>query len=453
MTRIDVGHWCDRLTVLAEKHGVPGAQLGILVDGVVSEVAVGVLNLGTGVENTPDALFQLGSISKVWTATLVMQLVDEGRLDLDAPVVGYLPELTLADPRVTARVTMRHLLTHTSGIDGDHFLDCGAGEDCLARYVASLAGLALPLPVGAAMSYCNTGYSLAGRVLEVLEGKSWDEVLQDRLVKPLGLTHTWTLPGDVIRYRNALGHLTHPDGSVQPAGQWGLWRTAGPAGLVCAPVRESLAFAGMHLAGGLAPDGTRVLSAASVAAMQAPQVAVADPYTLGAHWGLGWILFDWERGVYGHDGSTIGQNSYLRIIPDRNLALALSCNGGSAAELYYDLFNELLTDLADLRIPDRLEPTPGHPIDTTVLGTYEREGTRIEITRRDAQSHRMQVRMDGPLDIRLPAMDLDLVMRPFADRIWVVGPADAAVWTTAVLFDIGDRAYLHFNARATPRVS
>ena len=97
------------------------------------------LNKDTGVEATTDSVFQIGSITKVWTATVAMQLVDEGLLDLDAPVADVLPELRLADPDVAKRVTMRHLLTHTSGIDGDVFTDTGRGDDCLEKYVAQLA--------------------------------------------------------------------------------------------------------------------------------------------------------------------------------------------------------------------------------------------------------------------------------------------------------------------------
>src|SRR5215472_11820791 len=121
--RIDAEHWQRRLVALAERHHVPGAALGILrvrpghQDELV-EAASGVLNKDTGVEVTNDTVFQIGSITKVWTTTVLMQLVDEGLLDLDAPVVEVLPELRLADADVTKQVTVRHLLTHTSGIDG-----------------------------------------------------------------------------------------------------------------------------------------------------------------------------------------------------------------------------------------------------------------------------------------------------------------------------------------------
>ena len=103
-----------------------------------------------------------------------MQLVDEGLLDLDTPVVEVLPELRLADPDVTKQVTMRHLLTHTSGIDGDVFTDTGRGDDCLEKYVDLLADAAQNHPLGATWSYCNSGFSLLGRVIEKLTGKTWD---------------------------------------------------------------------------------------------------------------------------------------------------------------------------------------------------------------------------------------------------------------------------------------
>ncbi len=99
-----------------------------------------------------------------------MQLVDEGLLDLDAPVAEVLPGFRVADPDVTRSVTTRHLLTHTSGIDGDVFTDTGRGDDCLERYVAGMAEVAQNHPLGATWSYCNSGYILAGRIVEHLTG-------------------------------------------------------------------------------------------------------------------------------------------------------------------------------------------------------------------------------------------------------------------------------------------
>ncbi|MDX6229616.1 MAG: hypothetical protein QOI76_3006, partial [Frankiales bacterium] len=106
-----------RLEELIARHGVPGASVAVLAGGQVATAAAGVLNVATDVAATDDALFQIGSITKVYTASLVMQLVEEGRVQLDAPVVTYLPELKLADTEVAEAVTLRHLLTHTSGIE------------------------------------------------------------------------------------------------------------------------------------------------------------------------------------------------------------------------------------------------------------------------------------------------------------------------------------------------
>src|SRR4051812_32194223 len=119
--------------------GLPGASAAVLVDGEVIEAAAGVLNVRTGVEATTDSLFQIGSITKVYTTTLIMQLVDAGLVDIDAPVRTYIPSFRVADDAASAAITVRHLLTHTSGFDGgDFFFDGGRGDDTMERYVAGL---------------------------------------------------------------------------------------------------------------------------------------------------------------------------------------------------------------------------------------------------------------------------------------------------------------------------
>src|SRR6478735_1304667 len=249
--RVDRVHWQRRLEVLAKKHHVPGAQLGILDGDEVVDVAYGVLNKRTGQPATTDSVFQIGSISKVWTATVVMQLIDEGLIALDTPVVEAIPELHLSSPEVTKQLTIWHLLTHTSGIDGDVFTDTGRGDDCLEKYTELLADVAQNHPLGATWSYCNSGWSLLGRVIEVLTGKTWDEAMRDRLYTPLGLTHTMTLPEEAILYAAAVGHVD-ADGEQIPTPVWDLPRSVGPAGLIKSTVRDVLAFAKLHLDGGAA---------------------------------------------------------------------------------------------------------------------------------------------------------------------------------------------------------
>jgi CubicO group peptidase (beta-lactamase class C family) len=204
---VDLAGWRPRLDELVRRHQVPGASLAVLAGGEVTTLATGVLHKGTGVEVTTDSLFQIGSMTKAYTATVVLALVDQGLAGVDTPVAELLPGFRVADPEVSRRVTLRHLLCHTSGINGDFFLDTGRGDDCLARYVEACAGLEQSHPLGATFSYCNSGYVILGRVIEQLTGAVWDAALAEHLAAPLGLAHTWTLPEDVLRFRAAMGHV------------------------------------------------------------------------------------------------------------------------------------------------------------------------------------------------------------------------------------------------------
>lgn len=460
--RVDAAHWQRRLGVLAARHRVPGASLGILRvhrDGEdeLVEAAYGVLNKDTGVRTTTDSVFQIGSISKVWTATVAMQLVDEGLLDLDAPIIEWLPELRLADPGVTKQVTPRHLLTHTSGIDGDVFTDTGRGDDCLEKYVAHLGAVAQNHPLGATWSYCNAGFSLIGRVIERLTGGTWDKAMSDRIFRPLGLRHTGTLPEEAMLHRFAVGHVATGSAEPAPVPVWGLPRSLGPAGLINSTVADVLAFARLHLTGGLAADGTRVLSEASAAAMADQQAELPDKHSLGDSWGLGWIRFGWGgRRLFGHDGNTIGQSAFLRVLPDEELAITLLTNGGNARDLYEDLFRELFAELADVAMPMPLAP-PAEPLTVDIqrhMGRYERASTQIEVFA-GADGPTLRVTLTGPLAELTPDPVQEFALTPVDARgdLFVVREPRERTWTPVTFYGLatGER-YLHLGSRATPKV-
>src|SRR6266536_3344804 len=202
---LNAANWTTRLNELATEANVPGAALGIWSDGQEIVAAHGVLNAATQVPVTTDSVFQVGSITKIWTATMIMQLV-EGLLSLDATVSEVLPGARLGTADVGGQVTVLHLLTHTSGIDGDIFTDTGRGDDCVERYVGLLAEVPSVFAPGATYSYCNSGYVLLGRIIEVIDGQSWDESLRARLTGPLAATQTVTLPEEAILRRAAVGH-------------------------------------------------------------------------------------------------------------------------------------------------------------------------------------------------------------------------------------------------------
>jgi dipeptidyl aminopeptidase/acylaminoacyl peptidase/CubicO group peptidase (beta-lactamase class C family) len=454
--RIDGTHWQQRLSRLAERHKVPGAQLGILRVGAdgrdeLVQAVHGVLHVRTGAPATTDALFQIGSITKVWTATVAMALVDDGLLALDTPIVDVLPELRLATPEVTKSVTLRHLLTHTSGIDGDVFTDTGRGDDCLQRYAEILGEAGQNHPLGATFSYCNSGFSLLGRVIEKVTGQTWDQAVRDRLSTPLGLGHTVTLPEEALLHAAAMGH-DERDGELVPAAAWGLPRSVGPAGLVTSTVADVLAFARMHLTGGVTADGTRILSADSAAAMTAHQADLPDKHILGDSWGLGWIRFGWDgHRLIGHDGNTLGQAAFLRLLREQGLAVALLTNGGHTRDLYQDLYREIFAEVAGIEMPQPFAP-PVEPATVDVapfVGVYERAGVRMEVE----DGPLLRTTLTGPLAELEPNPIVEYPMVPVGPALFAVKPPEAQTWAPVTFYELptGER-YVHFGVRATPKV-
>lgn len=457
---IDAAHWQRRLTALAKRHNVPGAQLGILRfaegrDDELVTLGTGTLskNIRTGAPVTEDSIFQIGSISKVWTATVIMRLVEEGKLSLETPVIDVLPDLQLINDELTHGITIRHLLTHTSGLDGDVFTDTGRGDDNLELYVASLVDAAQNHPIGATWSYCNAGFSVLGRVIEVLTGKTWDAAMRDMLFTPLGLTHTVTLPEEAILYAAAVGHVDTPDGQiVTPA--WGLQRSAGPAGLITARVADLLTFARLHMAGGVAKDGERLLTEETVAEMQAFQADLPDKDSLGDSWGLGWIRFDWngER-LYGHDGNTLGQAAFMRIHAGTGLAVGLLTNGGNTHDLYEDLYREIFAELGDLDMKHPLvAPEEPAAVDLDAhVGVYERASVRMEILR-DSEGPRLRTEVLGHLAALVPDPVEEYPLYPVSEDRYLLRPPGTETWMPVTFYSLPTgEEYVHFGARATPK--
>lgn len=360
---------------LVAERGVPGAAVAVLKDGEVVDAAAGLLSTATKVEATPDSVFQIGSITKVWTATLVMQLVDDGLLDLDRPLRDYLPEFRIADETAAAVITTRQLLSHQAGFEGDVFTDTGRGDDAIEKYVASLADLPQIFRPGELFAYNNAGYSVLGRLIEVLREKTWEDALMEHLAVPLGLTHVSPSAYEAILHRVAVGHVgPGEDGIETPAPLWALVRSNEPAGSMLAMrARELVAFAKMHLDGGAAGDGTQVLSEASVAAMQRKQVDLPRITGMGDAWGIGWEIFvEGDQPIIGHDGGTVGQSSFLRIVPAAGLAVVLLTNGGDVMGLFDDVVKRIVRDAGGAELHGfPTPPAEPHPVDPVpFVGSY-----------------------------------------------------------------------------------
>jgi CubicO group peptidase (beta-lactamase class C family) len=438
------------------RHGVVGAALAVGRGDEIFEAATGLVNRNTGVEVTVDSVFQIGSITKLFTTTLIMQLVDEGSLELDVPVKRYLPEFQVADPKATEEITPAHLLCHTSGIDGDFFQDTGCGDDCVERYVLACAALPQLHPPGEMLSYCNAGFMIAGRIIEKLRGRPWHEVIGERIFAPLGLFSMGTEAEQAILHRAAVGHMGLGEEETQVVIPiWRLARSNAPAGSTpFARARDLIAFARLHLQGGTALDGTAILSPESVRRMQERRVVLPE-HADADGWGLGWMLFDWsgER-LIGHDGSTIGQASFLRVHPASGVGVSLLTTGGDAKSLYREIFQEVLGTLCGVSL--RAAPEQSETIEVPLAryaGRYERLATGYEVAVENGSLVLDAVGRRPPMSLLPPARS---ALRAIAPDAFVVEHPGALV-SSPILFshfdEDGHPGYLHAGLRAAPRLN
>jgi CubicO group peptidase (beta-lactamase class C family) len=354
----------ERVAEAMARLHVPGVAVGLVLDGQEHAAGFGVTSVEHPLPVDADTLFQIGSTTKTVTATVAMRLVEHGRLDLDAPVRTYLPGLRLADEGVGARVTLRHLFTHTGGWAGDHFPDTGDGDDALARAVAGMAGVPQLTPLGEVWSYNNAGFYLAGRVIEVVTGRTYEAAVRELLLDPLGMDRSCFFAADAITRRVAVGHLVR-EARPEVARPWALARAAHPAGGLTSSVRDLLRYARFHLGDGTAADGTRLLAEEALTRMRTPLV----PGGMGVdeRVGLTWMLTD-LRGTDGtpgarrvrHGGATYGQLSALVLVPERGFALALLTNANRGGQLHAEVAGWALGHYLGLAAPEpeRLDLSP-----------------------------------------------------------------------------------------------
>ncbi len=367
------------------EYDIPAISLAVWKENTLHQAAAGILNLNTGVTATTDSIFQIGSITKVMTTCLVMQLVDEGKVELDKPVKTYLRDFQVADEEATHRITVRQLLNHTSGMAGDYFPDdLNDQGNLIARYVDRCSLLPLAHPVGKLSSYSNSGFAVAGRLVEVVRGISWYQAMRDYVYQPLGMHHAIAEPRDMIYYRTAIGHVQGDKGEWKVPEQ--AYLTLGHAPVGSTPMmtaHDLMTFARAHLDEGKSQTGQRWLSPAAIAAMQASEVLLPKHSQVGDHFaGLGWRIATLHNGtrIVSHNGATMGFLSSLQVIPSQNTAFAILINGYNRAVI--DLVTETL--MAGIAGLDIREPEVNHyPLSNDAIqryvGTYDSMDRRIDI--------------------------------------------------------------------------
>ena len=323
----------SRLAASIQRHQVPGASAAVFRGGQWEVAATGVTNVTTGVDVTPETVMHIGSITKVLNATLVMQLVDEGRVELAAPLKRYLPDFQVADRAATELITVEMLLNHTSGIDGEYFPDAGPDAERIEDVIPLIARQGQIHAPGTELSYCNSGAVLAGYLVQRLLGKSWYSLIEERIFKPLELQHSVVQPANALLHRAAVGHfLLGKDATNTRTSFPFLNPSFAPAGATAMLSAQDLAtFALAHANDGVGANGQRLVSAESARRMQR-QSAVWRGVGAGG-FGLGWMTFD--KGIVGHDGGGPGIVSWLYIDPAaKTVAVVLTnaAHGGSVLD-------------------------------------------------------------------------------------------------------------------------
>lgn len=448
----------EQLTEALADHGVPGAVVGIVRGDEQAIVAAGVGNVSTGVDCTPQTIFQIGSISKVYTATLVLQLVQAGLVELDEPVRGALQEFRVADDSATLTITPRHLLSHTSGIQGDHFIDCGRNPDALWRFVSTLEDVGQLHAPDDLFSYCNAGYGVLGRLVEEATGDHFTRALQRRLLRPLDVQRTVTLAEQAIVHRVAAGHR-RVDGAhvVQP---WTLARFNVPIGGILADAADVLAVARLHLSGGKSASGTQVVPGRALVEMREPQVDVPG----GGAWGLGWELSEWDgHPVLAHSGDTVGQRCFLRLVPDLDAAVVVLTNSPIGDFVASTLFASVGNDVLGLTTAPEPEPlaVEERPDPDACSGIYERMHQRLAIAGGKNATLRMTIIPDELFSMA-GMRERTLTLEPVGEGRYTALDPDTGIRqaVTMTASDEDDETddparprFVHFGRRAHARIA
>jgi CubicO group peptidase (beta-lactamase class C family) len=287
-----------------------------------------------------DTLFRIGSITKTFTGTTVMRLVEQGTLDLDTPVRTYLPDFQTADPAVAPRVTLRQLLNHSAGWLGDYYEDTGPGDDAHARYAAGMARLPQLTPLGTVFHYNNAAVALAGHVLEAVTGSTYEHAVRELLLEPLGLAHSFFFSDEIVGFNVAASHDVVDGQPVVCPTFWRKSRNLHPTGGLISSARDLLQYARFHLGDGTAPDGTRLLSEASLVAMRSNPGPGGTLFVELDGVGVNWMLRPSAEGVriVEHGGTLDGQLSGFLMVPERGFALTVLTNSEGGSQLRNDLF-------------------------------------------------------------------------------------------------------------------
>jgi D-alanyl-D-alanine carboxypeptidase len=349
---------------LRQRQGVPSVVIAAIRDGrLIYTKSYGLRDREHGLPAHTDTFYEIGSITKQFTAAAILQLQEAGKLDIDQPLATYLPTAPHA-----SEVTLRQLLTHTSGLH-DYFDGPDAELDTLAarpitfdRLMARIADLPLDFPPGSRWSYSNTGYALLGKVIETVSGESYRAYLQRHMFDPLGMTRTFTVADEAHLRNMAVGYRHVGDQLKRELPVDITW--AGPAGLIVSTLGD-LAIWDAAL-----PSG-KVVAPASYDAMVTPFMTSASG---SAGYGLGMFVDSaYDQPRIGHTGGSLGFTTADEYFPRQHLRLIAFTNSGDRSPepgevVTNALFADLEPELA--RTATRSAPGEDKSVTEVVQATF-----------------------------------------------------------------------------------
>lgn len=369
---------------------VAGAVVGVAVGDEQVLLAHGSANLNTGQEFTTDTGWLLGSVTKVLTTTLLLRQVESGSIDLDAPVIRYLPEFAVRDADATTQITVRMLVNHTNGIDADSLMPTEVrGRDAARSYIAHLPRLGCVFEPGTGVHYSNPGFVLASRIIEEQTGLPFEHAIQRELFGPCGMNDATALQTQAFLRRTAIGAFPGAEpGALHATNMFTLPESIVGAGATpVVTVADMIAFGRMHLDGGVAPTGQRVISEELATAMQTPTydgIPQAPPI------GLGWWMFPIAGTTAPwHGGGSPGGTSSLCIVPEHDAVIVSFVSGPGGTQLNDVLHNTAIEHMTGRQVtpPLELDPTPpkgevaGDYVSFQNRMTVRVEGDKLVLTR------------------------------------------------------------------------
>ncbi len=342
---------------LMKDYSVAGMSVAVIRDGrIVSTDGYGLRDVHQALPMTEDTVLPIGSITKTFTSLALGMLADEGRLDWDAPVITYLPSLKLYNDLLTQTVTVRDLMCHRTGVPKYDLQAIYCVKEDPAEMVRTLEYLEPAAALRTRFQYSNQMVSLAGYLVEVLSGQSYQAFVRERILKPLGMMSTDFEVSSLSKYeKTSRGYVFANDSFIEPP--YMHLGAFAPSGAIVSTAVDMAKYALFHLGDGTW-EGARLVSEENLRETHKPQV-IGTPYFWefeefqSTEYGLGWFT-DVYRGekMINHGGNTNGFSAQMTLLPAKKFAVVLLSNATSSFSV--NALGHIFTDeaLGIEEIPD-----------------------------------------------------------------------------------------------------